>query len=192
MRNQCSSNLSLVERVERLEKEIVVENELNESEEFNSTTEVLRYFRNNRDLKWILNQGGYVLPHTRSGKNKNITIEFVKPYDINKYRGGKSAPDYVSFIINGRLGKLKRDTGFVATTDTEYYEKWKEIRDNFKGSAYTTKNRELTFSYFDSPNATFSSVTIPRLLKKYENTPMMVKDYEDAFARIVAWIKKNE
>ena len=95
MRNQCLSNLSLVERVERLEKEIVVENELNESEEFNSTTEVLRYFRNNRDLKWILNQGGYVLPHTRSGKNKNITIEFVKPYDINKYRGGKSAPDYV-------------------------------------------------------------------------------------------------
>lgn len=164
---------TLEQRISRLEETVSLQEEITE---INSTVEFHKFFKRNKDYISILRSGFKVLP-VKAGKNKNTTVEFGRHVDLNPNYGGRA--DVNIFIINGSLGKLKVTVGY--TED--------EIPVTWESGDWKEHNKAIQ-EYLGS-NLVLITQEQFRLIKKYDNIPMGIIDFEDALKQISLYIKKN-
>lgn len=161
------------ERIKILEETIGIQEEITE---IYSTIEFHKFFKRNKNYISILRSGFKVLP-VKSVKNKNVTVEFGRHVDLNPNYGGRA--DVNIFIINGSLGKLKVTVGY--TED--------EIPVTWKSGDWKEHNKAIQ-EYLGSSLVSITQEQF-RVIKKYDNVPMTIGDFEDALKQIDFYIKKN-
>ena len=163
---------SVEQRIKRLEEAISVNDNISE---ITSAKEFALFFKLTKIMKQLRSLGVVLLP-TTPRKNKNITMEFAIPYDADRYNGSKSAPDCYAFTIYGSLSKLTVSSATIYTDNDQW--------------SYYSLSRAERIEALNSPEVRVNAEQ-PRVIKKYENSPMSIEEYEDAMLRIVAYVKKN-